>query len=145
MFLSAATLLPINNLDLFTMIWIMSGVLFNWKSLALDESHVNQCYIRINSTGISRQARERYLLHDPSQNYLTFEWLAHLRLCHFTAQNISEKKNFIPFLNSDNMCVNSHFISMYDICRKSRNENLKTSIGHNSLYKVSCRPLSTFY
>ena len=55
------------------------------------------------------------------------------------------KKNFITFLNSDNMCVNSHFVSMYDICCKSRNKNLKTSIGHNSLYKVSCRPLSTFY
>ena len=124
MFLSAATLLPINNLDLFTMIWIMSGVLFNLKSLVLYESHVNQCYIRIYSTGMSRQARERYLLHDPSQNYLTFDWLAQLRLCQFTTQNISEKKSFHTIFESDNMCVNSRFVSMYDICRKSKNKKL---------------------
>ena len=91
MFLSAATLLPIKNLDLFTDLnseWCAIQL----KSLVLDESHVSQCYIRKYSTGISRQARERYLLIDPSHTYLTFEWLAHLRLCQFTTQNISEKK-----------------------------------------------------
>ena len=64
----------------------MSGVLFNWKSLALDESH--------------------------------------LRLCQFTTQNISEKKSFHTIFESDNMCVNSRFVSMYDICRKSKNKKL---------------------
>ena len=44
MFLSAATLLPIKNLDLFTDLnseWCAIQL----KSLVLDESHVNQCYI----------------------------------------------------------------------------------------------------
>ena len=52
---------------------------------------------------MSRLARERYLLHDPSQNYLTFDWLAQLRLCQLTTQNISYTFMFLSSNNIDNL------------------------------------------
>ena len=93
MFLSAATLLPIKNLDLFTDLnseWCAIQL----KSLVLDESHVSQCYIRKYSTGISRQARERYLLHDPPQTYLTFEWLAQLDFVNLPLKIYQRQQSF---------------------------------------------------